>query len=95
LGDYCSQRVTVCGLSFADRIAYQVDGNPMKFVSLCDRTGFVETELFAETYRQYGMATIKSPLLVATGIVEPFENGKGFTLRVLAVRAALTGESGR
>jgi DNA polymerase III alpha subunit len=81
LGKYCGKQVTVCGLSFADRIAYQVDGKPMKFVSLCDYTGFVETELFAETYRQYGMETIKSPLLIASGTVEPF------TLRVLRVAA--------
>ena len=72
--------------SFADRIAYQDDGQPMKFISLCDYTGFVETELFAKTYKVYGLETIKSPLIELEGTVEPFENQKGFTLRVLQVR---------
>ncbi len=45
LGKHLGQRVKVCGLTFADRIAYQENGQPMKFVSLCDYTGFVETEL--------------------------------------------------
>jgi DNA-directed DNA polymerase III PolC len=86
LGRHFGQRVRVCGLSFADRIAHQEDGQPMKFISLCDYTGFVETELFAAVYKAFGMETIKSPLIEVEGTVEPFENGKGFTLRVLKVR---------
>jgi hypothetical protein len=42
----------------------------------------VETELFAPTYRSYGLATVRYPVLEITGRVEPFENGRGFTLRV-------------
>jgi hypothetical protein len=34
------------------------------------------------------METIKSPVIEVEGIVVPFENGKGYTLRVLRVRAA-------
>jgi DNA-directed DNA polymerase III PolC len=79
------ERVKVCGLSFADRIAYQEDGQPMKFISLCDYSGFVETELFAAVYKAFGMETIKSPLIGVEGFVEPFENKMGFTLRVLRV----------
>ncbi len=86
LGGNFGERVKICGLSFADRIAYQEDGQPMKFISLCDYTGFVETELFAKTYKVYGLETIKSPLIELEGTVEPFENRKGFTLRVLQVR---------
>jgi DNA-directed DNA polymerase III PolC len=82
LGRHFGERVKICGLSFADRIAYQEDGQPMKFISLCDYTGFVETELFAKTYRAYGLETIKSPLIELEGTVEPFENKKGYTLRV-------------
>ena len=85
LGKHFGERVKVCGLSFADRIAYQENGQPMKFISLCDYTGFVETELFAEVYRAYGMETIKSPLIELEGFVEPFDNKKGCTLRVLRV----------
>ena len=85
LGNHFGERVKVCGLTFADRIAYQEDGQPMKFVSLCDYSGFVETELFATVYKAFGMETIKSPLIEVEGFVEPFENKKGFTLRVLRV----------
>ncbi len=85
LENYLSQRVKVCGLTFADRIAYQENGQPMKFVSLCDYTGLVETEMFAAVYRAFGMETIKSPVIEVEGIVMPFENGKGYTLRVLRV----------
>jgi DNA polymerase III alpha subunit len=84
---YPGQRVRVCGLTFADRIAYQENGQPMKFVSLCDYTGFVETEMFAAVYRAFGMETIKSPVIEVEGVVTPFENGKGYTLRVLRVQA--------
>ena len=85
LGKHFGERVKVCGLSFADRIAHQIDGQPMKFVSLCDYTGFVETEMFAAVYRAFGMETIKSPVIEVEGFVEPFENRNGCTLRVLKV----------
>jgi len=42
----------------------------------------VETELFADTYRSYGLATVRYPVLEVTATVEPSENGRGFTLRV-------------
>jgi DNA-directed DNA polymerase III PolC len=85
LCQHFGERVKVCGLSFADRIAYQENGQPMKFISLCDYSGFVESELFAAVYRAFGMETIKSPVIEVEGFVEPFENKKGFTLRVLRV----------
>ena len=44
--------------------------------------GMVETELFADTYRSYGLATIRYPVLEIAATVEPFENGRGFSLRV-------------
>ncbi len=85
LSNHFGERVKICGLTFADRIAHQEDGQPMKFVSLCDYTGFVETELFATVYKAFGMETIKSPVIEVEGFVEPFENKKGYTLRVLKV----------
>ena|SRR5689334_12518073 len=45
--------------------------------------GHVETELFAQTYKSYGLATIRYPVLEVEARVEPFENGRGFSLRVL------------
>lgn len=54
----------------------------MKFLTLADWTGIVETELFAHTYRNYGLATVRFPVLEVEAKVESFENGRGFTLRV-------------
>lgn len=55
----------------------------MKFMTLADWTVMFETELFAQTYRSYGLATVRYPVLEVEAKVEPFENGRGFTLRVL------------
>jgi len=55
----------------------------MKFLSLADRTGIVETELFAQTYKSYGLAAVRYPVLEIEAHVEPFDNGRGFSLRVL------------
>ena len=52
-------------------------------MSLADWTGIIETELFADTYKNYGLATVRYPVLEVTATVEPFENGRGFSLRVL------------
>jgi DNA polymerase III alpha subunit len=54
-------------------------GEPMKFLTLADWTGMVETELFAQTYKSYGLATVRYPVLEVTATVEPFENGRGFS----------------
>ena len=40
--------------------------------------GMVETELFAQTYKSYGLATVRYPVLEVTATVEPFKNGRGF-----------------
>jgi DNA polymerase-3 subunit alpha/error-prone DNA polymerase len=89
------RRVHVCGLMVADRISGTLGGGLMKFVTLSDRTGFVETILFPDVYRRFGHLTAAHPILAATGIVEPFETGQGFTLRVQSVRPpARSGEAG-
>ena len=51
-----------------------------------DYCGFVETEMFAATYRAFVMETIKSPVIEVEGIVTPFEIGKGYARRVLIVK---------
>ena len=43
----------------------------------------VKTDLFAQTYKSYGLTTVGYPVLEVTATVEPFENGRGFSLRVL------------
>ena len=76
----------------ADRSHHQITGEPMKFLSLADWTGIVETELFAQTYKSYGLATVRYPVLEVEARVESFDNGKGFSLRVMrAGRPRLTG----
>ncbi|HOW68628.1 MAG TPA: DNA polymerase III subunit alpha, partial [Verrucomicrobiota bacterium] len=82
LGDHVGETVVTCGLVVEQRIHHQADGQPMKFLTLADWTGMVETELFAATYKSHGLATVRYPVLEVTGTVEPFENHQGFSLRV-------------
>ena len=70
-------------LHFKRRTHHQITGEPMKFLTLADWTGIVETELFAQTYKSYGLATVRYPVLEVEARVEPFENGRGYSLRVL------------
>jgi len=83
LGEFIGQTITTCGLVVEQRTHHQITGEPMKFLSLADWTGIVETELFAQTYKSYALATIRYPVLEVEAKVEPFENCKGFGLRVL------------
>jgi hypothetical protein len=78
-----SQQVTTCGPIIEQRTHHQVTDEPMKLLTLADWTGRVETELFAPTYRSYGLATVRYPVLEVTATVEPFENARGFSLRLL------------
>lgn len=43
----------------------------------------METELFAQTYKNYALATVRYPVLEVTATIEPFENRRGFSLRVI------------
>ena len=82
LGEHIGEQVVMCGLIIEQRVHHQITGEAMKFITLADWTGIVETELFAPTYRSYGLATVRYPVLEVTATVEPFENGRGFSLRV-------------
>jgi DNA polymerase-3 subunit alpha len=86
LGEFVGQTVLVCGLIVESRTHNQVTGETMKFLSLADWTGIVETELFAATYRTYGLATVRYPVLEIEARVEVFDNGRGYTLRAMAAR---------
>lgn len=83
LGEFVGQTVTTCGLIIEQRTHHQITGEPMKFLTLADWTGMVETELFAQTYKSYGLATVRYPVLEIESRIEPYENGRGFSLRVL------------
>jgi DNA polymerase III alpha subunit len=82
LGAHVGETVVTCGLVVEQRTHHQITGEPMKFLTLADWTGMIETELFAQTYKSYGLATVRYPVLEVTATVEPFENGRGFSLRV-------------
>jgi hypothetical protein len=66
----------------------------MKFLTLADWTGIVETELSAQTYKNYALATVRYPVLEVTAMVEPFENGRGFSLRILRAGKPRTARAG-
>ncbi len=83
LGQFIGRQVVACGLVIEQRVFHQTTGEPMKFITIADRTGIAETELFARTYRFYGMNTVRYRVLEVTATVEPFPNKRGFTLRVL------------
>lgn len=82
LGRHIGETVVTCGLVIEQRLHHQVTGEPMKFLTLADPTGMIETELFAKTYRSHGLATVRYPVLEVTATVEPFENRRGHALRV-------------
>jgi error-prone DNA polymerase len=94
LGRHVGEEVVACGLVVEQRTHHQITGEPMKFLTLADWTGMVETELFAQTYRSYGLATVRYPVLEITARVEPFENGRGFSLRVLRAGQPRTLQAG-
>jgi error-prone DNA polymerase len=83
LGRHIGEEVVTCGLVVEQRTHHQITGEPMKFLTLADWTGMVETELFAATYKSYGLATVRYPVLEITARVEPLENGRGFSLRAM------------
>jgi len=72
-----------CGLVVEQRTLHQITGELMKLLTLADWTGIVETEPFARTDKIYGLATVRYPVLEVSATVERFENGRGFSLRVL------------
>jgi DNA polymerase III alpha subunit len=82
LAEHIGEEVVPCGLVVEQRVHHQITGEPMKFLTLADWTGMVETELFAQTYRSYGLETVRYPVLEIVATVEPFENSRGFSLRV-------------
>jgi error-prone DNA polymerase len=85
LAQYANQTVTVCGLIIQDRMFHQVTGDVMKFLTICDYSGMVECELFADAYRRFGITTIRYPVVELTATVMPYENGLGYSLQVQRV----------
>src|SRR5262249_42699077 len=59
LGEHIGEQIITCGLVIEQRLFHQVTGEPMKFLTITDWTGIIETELFARTYQSYGLNTIR------------------------------------
>jgi DNA-directed DNA polymerase III PolC len=85
LARFPDERVSVCGLIIADRSHHQVTGDQMKFITICDYTGIIECEIFAQTYRRFGLETVRHPVVELEARVTPFDNGTGCTLDVLRI----------
>jgi error-prone DNA polymerase len=85
LARYPGELVHVCGLIIADRSHHQITGDQMKFITICDYTGIIECEIFAQTYRRFGLETVRHPVVEVEARVTPFDNGAGCTLDVLRV----------
>jgi DNA polymerase III alpha subunit len=85
LGDHIGRVVTICGMVIADRVFSQTNGDPMKFLTVCDRTGIIETELFASQYRWFGLVTVRYPVIRITGQVTALPNGKGFSFALIRI----------
>jgi DNA-directed DNA polymerase III PolC len=84
---YSDRQVEVCGLIVAERI-HPTDRGAMKFLTLADRTGFMEVSLFADAYRRFGHLTTH-PVVAVTAVAEPFDNRKGVSLNAVVVRSVL------
>jgi DNA-directed DNA polymerase III PolC len=84
---FMGREVVCCGWVVESRTAHQVTGEKMKFMTLADRTGMVETELFATGYRRYGLTSVRYPVLEACAVVVPYPNRRGFSLRITRLSA--------
>lgn len=80
--------VRVAGLVVADR-HHPTSNGTMKFLTLADRTGYLEVSLFAPVYRDYGHLTVH-PVLAIEATVDPYDNRRGFSLNGLRVLHPLT-----
>ena len=72
-GDLGSDR----DLIIADRSHHQITGDQMKFITICDYTGIIECEIFAQTYRRFGLETVRHPVVELEARVMPFDRGAG------------------
>jgi DNA polymerase III alpha subunit len=88
LARYPGETVHVCGLIIADRSHHQITGDAMKFITICDYTGTIECEIFAQPFRRFGLETVRHPVVELEARVTPFDSGIGCTLDVLRIGRA-------
>jgi DNA polymerase III alpha subunit len=87
---FAGHLVTTCGLVVAQRLHHQSDGRAMKFITICDRAGILECEIFADVYRRCGGALTRWPVVEVTGRVVASGGNHGCVLHAESVRAART-----
>ena len=80
---HLEKQVRVCGLIVFDRV-HGTERGIMKFLTLADHSGFIEVCLFPEAYQRFGHLTTR-PVVAVTGVVDPFDNRKGYTLNALGL----------
>jgi len=54
MGEHVGGTVATCGLVVEQRTHHQITGEPMKFLTLADRTRMMKTELFVQTHKDDG-----------------------------------------
>ena len=75
-----NQTVVVAGLVVAVRTMNTKRGDKIAFLTLDDRTGRVETAVFAEGYQKYRDLLVKDKILVVEGTVSVDEYSGGFRM---------------
>lgn len=75
-----NQTIIIAGLVMAIRTMNTKRGDKIAFVTLDDRTGRVETAVFAEGYQKYRDLLVKDKMLVVEGTVSVDEYSGGFRM---------------
>ncbi len=75
-----NQSIVIAGLVMAIRTMNTKRGDKIAFVTLDDRTGRVETAVFAEGYQRYRDLLVKDRVLVVEGTVSVDEYSGGFRM---------------
>ena len=65
--EHLDETVVSCALVVEQRTHHQITGKQMKFLPVADWTGIVETELFAQTYKNCGLATVRYGTFIPVG----------------------------
>ncbi|MFH1743924.1 MAG: OB-fold nucleic acid binding domain-containing protein, partial [bacterium] len=93
LFQHLDRPVRICGIIIERRRTKTIKGEYMKFLSVADRSGIVETVLFPSIYQQYGHLTTENTVLEFHGTVDPFENRNGLVLSIRSIKYAMNSET--
>ena len=91
LFQHMEKPVRICGIIIERRRTKTIKDEYMKFLSVADRSGIVETVLFPSVYQQYGHLTTENTALEFHGTVEPFEYRNGFVISIRRIEYGMRG----